>query len=70
MALSSGQRTAFLFLSIIVINLILVSDLVTPAHGKLKKKILLKKLKKILPLLLALKPKKKLILLPLPIPMP
>jgi hypothetical protein len=73
MALERRQKTALLFLAIILLNLILVSEYVKPVDGKIKKKIMLKKLKKILPLLLALKPKKKkkkIILLPLPIPMP
>lgn len=72
MTLDRSQKTAFLFLAIIILNLILVSDYIKPCDGKIKKKIILKKLKKLLPLLLALKPKKKkkILLLPLPLPMP
>jgi hypothetical protein len=73
MALSKSQKTAFFFLAIIFLNMILISEYVKPCDGKIKKKILLKKLKKVLPLLLALKPKKKkkkIILLPIPLPMP
>ena len=73
MALQKGQKTALVFLAIILLELILVAEYVPPCEGKIKKKILKKKLKKLLPLLLALKPKKKkkkIILLPLPIPMP
>jgi len=73
MALDKSQKTALIYLAIIILNLILVSEYVKPCDGKIKKKIMLKKLKKILPLLLALKPKKKkkkIILLPIPMPMP
>lgn len=51
----------------VLIALILVQN-AKETHGKLKKKIMMKKLKKMLPLLLAMKPKKKLVILPLPIP--
>lgn len=73
MALEKSQKTAFILLAIILLNLILISEHVVPTDGKIKKKIMLKKLKKFLPLLLALKPKKKkkkIIVLPLPLPLP
>jgi len=69
MALSHNRRrmSAILLLAIVLLNLVLISDHVQPSDAIIKKK-LLKKLKKILPLLIAMKPKKKVIVLPLPLP--
>lgn len=57
------NRLALVLLSIVVLELVLIGDRVQPVKA-IKKKIYLKKLKKILPLLALIKPKKKLILLP------
>lgn len=57
------NKLALVLLSIVVLELILIGDQVQPVKA-IKKKIYLKKLKKILPLLALVKPKKKLILLP------
>jgi len=66
---SSRRTSALVLLAIVLLNLVLISDHITPSEAMLKKKIL-KKLKKVIPLLALLKPKKKVILLPLPIPIP
>ena len=57
------NKLALVLLSIVVLELILIGDPVQPVKA-IKKKIYLKKLKKILPLLALIKPKKKLILVP------
>lgn len=57
------NRLALVLLSIVVLELILIGDQVQPIKA-IKKKIALKKLKKLLPLLALMKHKKKLILLP------
>lgn len=57
------NRLALVLLSIVVLELVLIGDRVQPVKA-IKKKILVKKLKKILPLLALVKPKKKLILVP------
>lgn len=57
------QRLALVLLSLVVLELVLIGDRVQPVKA-IKKKIYLKKLKKILPLLALVKPKKKLILVP------
>lgn len=57
------NRLALVLLSIVVLELILIGDQVQPVKA-IKKKIFLKKLKKVLPLLALVKPKKKIILLP------
>jgi hypothetical protein len=57
------NKLALVLLSIVVLELILIGDQAQSVKA-IKKKILLKKLKKILPLLALMKPKKKLILLP------
>jgi len=57
------NKLALVLLSIVVLELILIGDQVQPVKG-IKKKIYLKKLKKLLPLLALVKPKKKIILLP------
>lgn len=57
------NRLALVLLSIVVLELVLIGDQVQPVKA-IKKKILVKKLKKILPLMALLKPKKKLILVP------
>lgn len=57
------NKLALLLLSIVVLELILIGDQVQPVKG-IKKKIYLKKLKKLLPLLALVKPKKKIILVP------
>ena len=58
---------AIMLLAIVVLNLVLISY-ISPVEASKKK--LMKKLKKALPLLLALKSKKKIFLLPIPLPMP
>lgn len=61
--MTTTNKLAILFLAIVVLELMLVSQhQVSPL--KLKKKIYLKKLKKLLPLFALIKPKKKIILLP------
>lgn len=63
---SKGQvinKLALVLLSIVVLELVLIGDQVQPVKA-IKKKIYLKKLKKLLPLLALVKPKKKIILLP------
>lgn len=80
---SFGQRrTGYFLLGVLLVNFILVSDFVRPAKGdydiddllgvgsRIKKRRLIRKLKKILPFLLAIKPRKKLMLLPIPVPFP
>lgn len=57
------NKLALVLLSIVVLELVLIGDRVQPVKA-IKKKIYLKKLKKLLPLLALMKPKKKLILLP------
>ena len=57
------NRLALVLISIVVLELVLIGDRVQPVKA-IKKKILVKKLKKILPLLALVKPKKKLILVP------
>lgn len=57
------SRLALVLLSIVVLELVLIGDQVQPVKA-IKKKIFIKKLKKILPLLALMKPKKKLILVP------
>lgn len=57
------NKLALMLLSIVVLELILIGHQVQPVKG-IKKKIYLKKLKKLLPLLALVKPKKKIILLP------
>ena len=59
---------AVMLLAIVLLNLVLISHFMSPAEASKKKMI--KKLKKMLPLLLALKSKKKIFLLPIPLPMP
>lgn len=60
------NKLALVLLSLVVLELVLIRDQVQPVKG-LKKKIYLKKLKKLLPLLALVKPKKKIILLPVSI---
>jgi len=57
------NRLALILISLVVLELVLIGDQVQPVKA-IKKKILVKKLKKILPLLALIKPKKKLILVP------
>lgn len=57
------NKLALVLLSLVVLELVLIGDRVQPVKA-IKKKILVKKLKKILPLLALIKPKKKLILVP------
>lgn len=57
------NRLALVLLSMVVLELVLIGDQVQPVKA-IKKKIYLKKLKKLLPLLALIKPKKKIILLP------
>lgn len=70
MGLFSSKTTAMFILSLVILELILVSYYVPQAEASKKKMMKkLKKLKDILPILMALKAKKKkIILLPLPIP--
>lgn len=60
------NRLALVLLSIVLLELVLIGDQVQPVKA-IKKKILVKKLKKLLPLLALVKPKKKIILLPVSI---
>ena len=57
------NKLALVLISIVVLELVLIGDRVQPVKA-IKKKILVKKLKKILPLLALVKPKKKVILVP------
>lgn len=57
------NKLALVLLSIVILELILIGDQVQPVKA-IKKKIYLKKLKKLLPLLALVKPKKKIILVP------
>lgn len=57
------NKLALVLLSIVVLELVLIGDQVQPVKA-IKKKIYLKKLKKLLPLLALVKPKKKIILVP------
>lgn len=57
------NKLALVLLSIVILELVLIGDQVQPVKA-IKKKIYLKKLKKLLPLLALVKPKKKIILLP------
>lgn len=57
------NKLALVLLSLVVLELVLIGDQVQPVKA-IKKKIVLKKLKKLLPLLALVKPKKKIILLP------
>lgn len=57
------NKLALVLLSIVILELVLIGDQVQPVKA-IKKKIFLKKLKKMLPLLALIKPKKKIILLP------
>lgn len=57
------NRLALVLLSIVLLELVLIGDQVQPVKA-IKKKIFVKKLKKLLPLLALVKPKKKIILLP------
>lgn len=61
------NRLALLLLSIVVLELVLIGDQVQPVKA-IKKKIALKKLKKLLPLLALVKPKKKIIVVPVSFP--
>lgn len=54
---------ALLLIFVVVLELVLIGDQVQPVKA-IKKKILLKKLKKVLPLLALAKAKKKIIVLP------
>ncbi|KPM09876.1 hypothetical protein QR98_0084220 [Sarcoptes scabiei] len=62
------QATGLFLVTILVLELILISDHITSVQASKKKKIM-KKLKDILPLLMMMKGKKK-ILIPIPIPLP
>lgn len=57
------NKLALVILSIVVLELVLIGDQVQPVKA-IKKKIYLKKLKKLLPFLALVKPKKKIILVP------
>lgn len=57
------KKFALVFLCLVVLELVLIGDQVQPVKS-LKKKIYMKKLKKIIPLLALVKPKKKLLLIP------
>lgn len=57
------NKLALVLLSLVVLELVLIGDQVQPVKA-IKKKIYLKKLKKLLPLFALIKPKKKIILLP------
>lgn len=57
------NKLALVLLSIVLLELVLIGDQVQPVKA-IKKKIFVKKLKKLLPLLALVKPKKKIILLP------
>lgn len=57
------NKLALVLISLIVLELVLIGDQVQPVKA-IKKKIYLKKLKKLLPLFALVKPKKKIILLP------
>ncbi|XP_074605363.1 uncharacterized protein LOC141858504 [Brevipalpus obovatus] len=72
--MTSNTRNRRTFFSVSKLSMLLIVILIIIAyHGQqshaIKKKKMLKKLKDALPLLLALKPKKKILLLPVPIPM-
>ena len=72
MVLSYNKRTsALLIVLLVVLEIILVSDHIKQAEAKIKKKMLMKKLKKLMPILqiLSLLKKKKVAVIPLPIPM-
>lgn len=60
---SKANKLALLLLSIVLLELVIMTDHVQSVKA-IKKKIMLKKLKKLLPLLALVKPKKKLILVP------
>lgn len=57
------SRLALLLLALVLVELVLVGQQVESVKG-LKKKIYMKKLKKIIPLLALIKPKKKILLVP------
>lgn len=57
------NKFALILVCLVVLELVLIGDQVEPIKA-IKKKIYLKKLKKIIPLLALLKPKKKILLLP------
>lgn len=57
------NKLALVLICIVVLELVLIGHQVQPVKG-IKKKIYLKKLKKLLPLFALVKPKKKIILLP------
>jgi len=66
MATFARQTSAIAFLTILLLNLVLINDQITPAVASKKK--IMKKIMKILPLLSMFKTKKKIILLPIPLP--
>lgn len=59
----TANKLALVLLCLVALELVLIGDRVAPVKS-LKKKIYLKKLKKLIPLLALVKPKKKILLLP------
>lgn len=57
------NKFALIFLCLVILELVLVGNQVESIKA-IKKKIILKKLKKLIPLLALIKPKKKILLLP------
>ncbi len=75
MVLSYNKRTSYaiFIITIVVLEMVLISERIKPANADLKKKKLKKLLKKLGPLisiLQLLKSKKKIKIVPLPIPLP